>query len=80
MPQPSEIVYEQLDALLTDRLLAMIEETLLAMDDVGVTYEMYAAALTTILLGAARALNHVADTEAYCAPAAASRAREASIR
>jgi hypothetical protein len=40
----------------------MIEETLLAMIDVGETFETYAAALP-ILIGAASALGDVTDTE-----------------
>ena len=62
---PPEIANDQLDTFLTNHLLAMIEETLLAMIDVGVTYETYAAALVPILIGAASALNLVADTDPY---------------
>jgi hypothetical protein len=60
---PAEIVNEHLDTLLTNRLLAMIEETLLTTNDIGVTYETYAAALIPILVGAARALNHVTNAD-----------------
>jgi hypothetical protein len=64
MPPPSEIVIEQLDTFLTNQLLAMIEEHLLTMIDVGVTYETYTAALVPILIGAASALSDITDTEA----------------
>jgi hypothetical protein len=59
----AEIVNEDLDTLLTNRLLAMIEETLLTTNEIGVTYETYAAALIPILVGAARALNNVTNTD-----------------
>jgi len=60
---PPEIANDQLDTFLTNRLLALIEETLRATIDVGVTYERYAAALFPILIGAASALSDVTDTE-----------------
>jgi hypothetical protein len=63
VPPPPEIANDQLDTFLTNRLLAMIEETLLAMIDVGETFETYAAALVPILIGAASALSDVTDTE-----------------
>jgi hypothetical protein len=63
MPPPPEIANDQLDTFLTNRLLTMIEETLLAMIDVGETFETYAAALVPILIGAASALSDVTDTE-----------------
>jgi hypothetical protein len=47
MPPP-EIVNEDLDTVLTNRLLAMIEETLLTTNEIGMTYETYSAALIPI--------------------------------
>jgi hypothetical protein len=76
VPPPPEIANDQLDTFLTNRLLAMIEETLLAMIDVGVTFETYAAALVPILIGAASALSDVTDTELV--PSTARGAEQAS--